>query len=169
MTTDHSTSMIVIFIILVLIFLLIKHLSSQQSQQPRPSGAQVRYLSKPLLSSWEAASLPQILSTMPDDTLCFAQVRLADMVQAKGDTKTDSFNANRSLFGKSVDFAIYHPSSRSVLMVYELNDKTHNRPDRQARDRLVHTALADAGIPLTIILPGQSINVNRDIRAASRR
>jgi hypothetical protein len=36
----------------------------------------------------------------------------------------------------------------AILLVVELDDRTHRQPDRQERDHLVDAALALAGIPV---------------------
>ena len=49
--------------------------------------------------------------------------------------------------GKSVDFLICTNDMRPLLAI-ELDDITHNRPDRQQRDAFVNTVITSAHIPL---------------------
>ncbi len=49
--------------------------------------------------------------------------------------------------GKSIDFLICTNDMRPLLAI-ELDDITHNRPDRQQRDAFVDTIIATAHIPL---------------------
>ncbi|MFV8461629.1 DUF2726 domain-containing protein [Vibrio campbellii] len=80
----------------------------------------------------------------------FAKVRIADlMTPRKGvhDKKTwwRAFNA---IAKKHVDFVLCDPLTLEVKCLIELDDSTHNRPDRVARDKLVDMAAASAGIEL---------------------
>jgi hypothetical protein len=79
--------------------------------------------------------------------LIFAMVRLAEIIKVRPHTPGAQSWRNRT-FGKHVDFVLCHPDSLDVLLVIELDDATHARPDRQERDRFVDSALHSAGIPI---------------------
>lgn len=49
--------------------------------------------------------------------------------------------------GKSVDFLICTKDMRPLIAI-ELDDSTHDRPDRQKRDAFVNSIIADADIPM---------------------
>lgn len=49
---------------------------------------------------------------------------------------------------KHFDFVLVEPASTRPLLVVELDDKTHNRPDRRKRDGFVDAACAAAGLPI---------------------
>lgn len=49
--------------------------------------------------------------------------------------------------GKSVDFLICTEDMRPLIAI-ELDDSTHNHPDRQRRDAFVNSIIADADIPM---------------------
>ena len=49
--------------------------------------------------------------------------------------------------GKSVDFLIC-TNNMKPLIVIELDDNTHDRPDRQKRDIFVNSIISDANMPL---------------------
>lgn len=49
---------------------------------------------------------------------------------------------------KSVDFVLCDKAYLSPKLAIELDDKSHERPDRQERDREVERILKEAGVPL---------------------
>ena len=76
------------------------------------------------------------------------KTRLADIAQAPeiaGKTDIARFNM---ISQKHVDFLLVDESTQKPLLVIELDDRSHQRPDRQARDELVDAILAECGIPI---------------------
>jgi very-short-patch-repair endonuclease len=49
---------------------------------------------------------------------------------------------------KSVDFILCDKAYISPKLAIELDDRSHERPDRQERDKEVERILKDAGLPL---------------------
>jgi very-short-patch-repair endonuclease len=60
--------------------------------------------------------------------------------------------AFRHISEKSVDFVLCDKEYLSPKLAIELDDKTHERPERQERDREVERILQDAGVPLLRII-----------------
>ncbi len=84
--------------------------------------------------------------------LIFGKVRLADIIKTRGGLeRTAQRKAFYKIMGKHVDFVICRARDLSVLGVIELDDSSHNRADRQARDIFVDGALAAAGVPIAHI------------------
>ena len=54
---------------------------------------------------------------------------------------------SNKLRGRSLDFVVCDPATLRPLVVIELDDSTHDRPDRQARDEDVERLLSAAGLP----------------------
>jgi hypothetical protein len=79
----------------------------------------------------------------------FTKVRLADVLQPKkglvGAARMSAFGMIQS---KHVDFVACAPADMSIQFVVELDDKSHERPNRMERDIKVDDALAQAGIPI---------------------
>lgn len=73
----------------------------------------------------------------------FVQVRIADLLQPTG---RDFASFNR-IAQKHVDFVAVDSEFR-VWFAVELDDWSHSRPDRVARDWFVDQAFASAGLPL---------------------
>lgn len=77
----------------------------------------------------------------------FAQVHLPTLVDhtVRGqDWRAALAHINR----KSVDFVLCDRAYLSPKLAIELDDKSHERPDRQERDREVERILREAGVPL---------------------
>lgn len=82
-----------------------------------------------------------------DDYLIFAQVHLPTLLDNKvvGQNWRAAF---RHISEKSVDFVLCDKAYISPKLAIELDDKTHERPDRQERDIEVERILQEAGLPL---------------------
>jgi len=89
----------------------------------------------------------------------FAQVHLPSLVDhtVRGQNWRAAFaHINR----KSVDFVLCDKAYLSPKLAIELDDKSHERPDRQERDREVERILQEAGVPLLRIENLGSFNPN---------
>ena len=132
---------------------------------PRSRGAGFRaadYRAKRLLTPWELRGLAEIKLELPGGYHACPQVRLADLVEvAERDPARRRAALNR-VASKSVDFAIVDHAGAAVLVV-ELDDRSHDRPDRRLRDQQVNEVLAHCRIPLVRIKPGQRVDVGRHL------
>jgi very-short-patch-repair endonuclease len=72
--------------------------------------------------------------------------------------------ALNSAASKSVDFAIVDHAG-GVMLVIELDNRSHDRPDRMRRDQEVRAVLAHCGVPLVRVRPGQRVEVGRHLLA----
>lgn len=52
------------------------------------------------------------------------------------------------LIGMSVDFCVCRKDDLSIVMAIEINEKSHDCPERQKADRVKANALKEAGVPL---------------------
>ncbi|MCO5044386.1 MAG: DUF2726 domain-containing protein [Verrucomicrobia bacterium] len=79
----------------------------------------------------------------------FSKVRLADIVRVEsgGDRSSwqSAFNAIQS---KHVDFLAVDPASTEIKFAVELDDRSHQKQNRQDRDAFVDQVLTGAGIPI---------------------
>jgi len=77
----------------------------------------------------------------------FPQVHLSSLLNhtVKGQNWKAALSAIQR---KSVDFALVDKVTLKTTYAVELDDSTHDRPDRQERDGRVEQYLQDAGIPL---------------------
>lgn len=88
-----------------------------------------------------------LMQAVGSDYLIFAQVHLPTLVdnKVKGQNWRGAF---RHISEKSVDFVLCDKAYISPKLAIELDDKSHERPERQERDREVERILKSAGVPL---------------------
>lgn len=79
----------------------------------------------------------------------FPQIHLADLLDYRH-TGQSYRGAWASIKDYSVDYVICSPSLQ-VLSAIELDDRSHSRPDRQARDQAVNQICEKAALPLVRI------------------
>ena len=102
-----------------------------------------------LFTNAEKAFLSVLRDIVGDDYLIQGKVRLADLISPDSSlSRTQTKWAFRKISQKHVDFVICDKQDFNILGVVELDDKSHLRPDRIARDKFVDAALAAAGIPI---------------------
>jgi LPXTG-motif cell wall-anchored protein len=49
---------------------------------------------------------------------------------------------------KHIDFVLHDPNTSQILLCIELDDKSHQRPERMKRDKFLNQALETAKVPL---------------------
>jgi very-short-patch-repair endonuclease len=87
------------------------------------------------------------VSVVSSSTNVTSIVRLANLVAVQPGT-----TAFRRYFNpiamKCVDFVIVNHSTLTPLLVVELDDRSYERVERQARDKFVDEVLASVGLPI---------------------
>lgn len=78
----------------------------------------------------------------------FAKPRLNDIVYAVDANRSNWQSRSNKLRMKHVDFLLCDTTSLVPVCVIELDDSTHARQDREARDGFVNSALKAAGVPI---------------------
>jgi hypothetical protein len=112
-----------------------------------------------LLSAGEADFYAQLRLALPvvrarlnkaQEPLLFAKVRFGDLVQVDGAVLTPSqrTSALNRVQQKHADFVLCEPQSTRPLLVIELDDRSHERPDRAARDSFLDAVCRAAALPL---------------------
>jgi len=87
-----------------------------------------------------------LVAAVGNEYYIFAQVYLPTFLDNK--VKTQNWRAARAhIDRKSVDFMLCDKVYISPKLAIELDDKSHERPDRQERDREVERILSNAGVP----------------------
>ena len=98
----------------------------------------------------------------------FAKVRLGDLLQIEsGVSGKRRYAAFGRISSKHADFVACDPRTFAVLGVIELDDRSHQRPDRQARDRFFDAAMQKAGVPVLRIIARRNYAV-QELRDAVR-
>ena len=99
-----------------------------------------------LLTQGETAFYRVLRQVVPDGmALCF-KVRLCDLIDCAADARRKGFWSKISQ--KHIDFVLVDASDTAIRLAIELDDRSHDRQDRRARDAFVDGALDVAGIPI---------------------
>ena len=74
------------------------------------------------------------------------KVRLADIINCSDINWRKGYGGQIAY--KHIDFVLYDPKTSKILLCIELDDKSHNKPERQKRDNFVNKALQAADVTL---------------------
>lgn len=83
-----------------------------------------------------------------DNYYIFPKVRICDIIEPKNKGDYSNFNRIKS---KHVDFLLCTKNLITSKIIIELDDKSHNAPSRQDRDKFVDEIFANAEIPIVHI------------------
>jgi Protein of unknown function (DUF2726) len=114
-----------------------------------------------LLSKREQSLYQRLLSAYPEHKI-FVQVALSQLIEI--DRKHPKSGSIRALYKQLVADFVLCRFDLSVVAVIELDDRSHERSDRQYADARKNKALADAGIRLVRVRAGR-IPSEDDLRA----
>lgn len=104
-----------------------------------------------LLTATEARFYESLYIAVGPVAAIQCKVRLADiLLSERGDLA-----AFRKVSQKHVDFLLCHQTTLKPILAIELDDRSHDRPDRIARDQFVDAAYKSAGIRV-LHIPVQS-------------
>lgn len=105
-----------------------------------------------LMSERERLCYNALSSAVGAEFYVFPQIHLDCLLEPQAYGR-DNLYAFRHINQKSVDFVICDKRFKTLLAI-ELDDRTHERSDRVARDSVVSTVLKNAGVPLLRIQRG---------------
>jgi hypothetical protein len=121
---------------------------------PKPEKAQDEFpyaLRDDFLTPAEQSFCQVLRAVVADRFLVCPKVALGDLFFAKtGDPRQNRIFLNR-IDRKHVDFLLCEPTSLRPVVGIELDDKSHERPDRQERDQFVDGVFLAAKLPLVRI------------------
>jgi len=110
----------------------------------------IRYLS--LFSTAEMAFLEALDRAVGRHYRIFAKTRIADVVDLRPDI--DPYERRRAfnrIGSKHFDFVLCNPRDFSIAGVVELNDASHLRQERAARDAFVIDVCNAIGLPIVMV------------------
>lgn len=99
------------------------------------------YEQKPLMSNYEF-KFYKILEELKEEYEIMPQINLASIIKKINNNKYYS-----ELF-RNIDFAIFSKDYKELLLLIEINDKTHNELSRKDRDLKIQKICNDTGIKL---------------------
>ena len=101
---------------------------------------------KTLLSRGEAAFHRALCDAVEGRWLVMCKVRLADIVSCSSADWLRGHGGKISQ--KHLDFVLCDAGTSAIVLAVELDDRTHDAPERRARDSFVDEVLATAGVRL---------------------
>jgi hypothetical protein len=111
-----------------------------------------------LLTKAERSLFGVLTEAVNGHYLIFAKVRLADLVWLPKGTESRQSHMNR-IQSKHIDFVLCDRDTIRPLVAIELDDSSHDRSDRVARDGFVDSALKAAGLPFVRVRARASYDV----------
>src|SRR5436309_1688157 len=103
-----------------------------------------------LLSQAELTFYHALRRAVPQHLMICPKVRLADVIHCSGEAWKQGFGGRISQ--KHLDFVIADAASTAILLAIELDDRSHKRADRVARDEFLDRAMSAATVPLLRIV-----------------
>ena len=142
-------TMLISLLLLAIILIVIAVLKTLFSAK-RKQGIFSQYEKQsPFLSPAERSFLGVLEQAVQGQFRIFCKVRMADIIKSRsgmsGGEWQSAFNRIQS---KHVDFVLCTNDTVEIEGVVELDDKTHQRDDRQERDEFADAAMKQAGIPI---------------------
>lgn len=139
---------IVISIVLIAVVIIAILLLSLTKSSPAKNKIDYKYQKRSLLTNNE---LKFYKSLFPIATkrgfILLTKVNLADLIEPRKGTDNTQASKNK-ISQKHADFVLCDNTKINPLLVIELDDASHDRADRQQRDKFVDDALESAGIPI---------------------
>jgi very-short-patch-repair endonuclease len=140
------TKLIILIIAVIIVVAVVEFVRRDRGQGTGPKGYD--YKKKPFfLSRAEHECYDALMSSVGHEYYIFAQVHLPTIV----DHKINGQNWRGALAHinqKSVDFVLCDKAYIAPKLAIELDDRSHERPDRIDRDHEVERILRTAGVPL---------------------
>lgn len=106
---------------------------------------------RPILTNSEAQFFRVLQAAVGRRYNIFAQLPLWTLIQTRSDDRKASTAFTNRINLKRVDFVLADLLTLRPVMAIELDDRSHQRTDRQQRDIFVDSVLERAGIPLVRI------------------
>lgn len=111
-----------------------------------------------LLTPSEMAFYNVLKTACPADLQIMVKVRLGDIITCAPHLWHKGYGPRIS--AKHIDFVLTHPQNMVPVLAIELDDSSHKRPDRVARDKFVDNAMVAANMPLLRIPNRRRYNVH---------
>lgn len=138
-----------------------------RQQQPPPPPAypptEYRYKIRPFLTTKnEHEFYKQLLPAATAKNLTvFTKVRLADLIEPDERDWSRKSSAFNKIKAKHVDFVLCEKQYMRPVLVIELDDRSHQRPDRKERDIFVDSILHSVGLPVLRTI--NAVNISEKI------
>ena len=118
------------------------HYQFQRTRRPAATTAGTYRPCRYLLSRGEFAFFRCLVRALLPGYRVALKVRLADVITCPETRRA----ARNRISQKHLDFVLYDEQTTRIVLAIELDDRTHERPERQRRDVFLDQALAYAGV-----------------------
>lgn len=147
--------LLIIFGVLLLVVVLVpvlKRLAAEAAVREcaAPGDKPLPYVRRRyLLTPAEYSFYKMLHEVLPPDRIVLVKVRLADLFEVKdGLERGERQAAQNRIASKHLDFVVCDRATCVPELGIELDDSSHDRPDRQTRDVFVDAVCRAAGLPL---------------------
>lgn len=101
-----------------------------------------------IFSNAEYRFFNHLIEAVGDDYLVFSKVRIADVLTPDDRLSSKAWwRAFTAISSKHLDFVLCRRDA-SIVCAIELDDRSHDKPERLDRDAFVDAACTQAGLPL---------------------
>lgn len=139
-------TMLIYFVLVILALAILAVLKSKQTEKSDGLSFEQR---ESLFTPAERSFLGVLDQVLDERYRVFGKVRFDDLVKpAKGQSSSRRTTAQNKTRMKHADFVVCRAADLAVFGVIELDDKSHGRKDRVARDKFVEQVCASAKLPL---------------------
>lgn len=111
-----------------------------------------------LLTRAEMSFYRALRQATPVGCLICPKVRLGDIVRCPEGTWTP--DRGGPISAKHLDFVLVDDESFEILLAIELDDRSHDEPEAQKRDRFKDKVMAQGGVPLLRVPTARSYSVD---------
>ena len=134
----------VLFVIVIVVLFVLAELFRGQHEKPL-----YQYKKREcIMTHAERKCFNSLVEAVGSTYHIFAQVHLPSVLDHKVHNGQRWFAAFRHIDEKSVDFVLCTKNDLRPILAIELDDWSHERPNRQERDKEVERILRDAHLPL---------------------
>lgn len=155
---DNSYVIFAVIFIAVVLVVAIKISSGSEKRKVFKNNKYSYYVKGQVMTRAEVEFFRKLNETVEERYFVFPQVHLSALLdyRVKGQDWRIAF---RHINGKSVDFVLCDKTSLQPAYAIELDDATHEKPDRMERDAEVERIFKEAQLPLVRF---KNINVSND-------
>jgi hypothetical protein len=133
---------------------------SEKDDEKAPTKIEYPYFVRDdFLSPAELSFYLVLKSAVSEWALVCPKVALGDLFYAKSSDHSQYRTYTNKIDRKHVDFLLCDPKTVRPILGIELDDKSHQRPDRQERDEFVENVFSAAKLPLVRVPVRHSYSV----------
>ena len=162
-TIDVAINGFIIIIVVIFIGAILKIFLTKKGVNLKPTiNKEISYKKRKALFTKTEIKFLTILEEqiiVNPDLKVFGQVRMIDVIEPNYKLKNWR-SAKAKVIQKHFDYVVVNKNDYSIVCAIELNDNSHNKPQRQKRDEFVREACKNANLPLIEIRAAMKYDVD---------